>query len=110
MNNFIITELARAKLIECLESINNFAGIVRIGIKGGGCSGYSYVIDTKTKHTNDNDIIFSFKNLKICIDKKSMKYLNNATLDYKKSLMYSGFNFKNPNTKIGCGCGQSFSI
>jgi len=112
MNNFNVTELAITKLVTILNSTNdpNASNIVRIGVKGGGSSGYSYVLETHAKKIKNDDIIIEFKNFKIHIDKRSMPRLNNTILDYKKSLMYNGFEFKNPNVKNNCGCGQSFSV
>ena len=83
-------------------------GGLRLGVLGGGCSGLSYQFkfDTKQRPT---DKVFEFDGVKIFVDPKSMLYLDGMTLDYKESLMQSGFVFENPNAKKSCGCGTSFS-
>ena len=84
------------------------SGGLRLGVLGGGCSGLSYQFkfDTKERPT---DKVFDFDGVKILVDPKSLLYLNGMTLDYKESLMQSGFVFENPNAKKSCGCGTSFS-
>jgi len=83
-------------------------GVLRLGVLGGGCSGLSYQFkfDTKARPT---DKIFEFDGVRIVVDPKSLLYLHGMTLDYKESLMQSGFVFENPNAQKGCGCGTSFS-
>lgn len=84
------------------------AGGLRLGVLGGGCSGLSYQFrfDTKARPTDHQ---FDFDGVKIYIDPKSMVYLSGMTLDYKESLMESGFAFDNPHAAKSCGCGTSFS-
>ena len=84
------------------------AGGLRLGVLGGGCSGLSYQIKFEPRERS-TDKIFEFDGVKVFIDPKSMLYLDGMTLDYKESLMYSGFSFENPNAKKSCGCGTSFS-
>ncbi len=83
-------------------------GGLRLGILGGGCSGLSYQFkfDTKPRTT---DKVFDFEDVKIFVDPKSYIYLDGMTLDYKETLMQSGFEFHNPNAKKSCGCGTSFT-
>ena len=83
-------------------------GGLRLGVLGGGCSGLSYQFkfDNKPRAT---DHVFEFDDVKIFVDPKSMLFLNGMTLDYKESLMQSGFAFDNPHAKKSCGCGTSFS-
>src|SRR5205085_11576073 len=83
-------------------------GALRLGVLGGGCSGLSYQFkfDTKERPT---DKVFEFDGVKILVDPKSLIYLKGMTLDYKESLMQSGFVFENPNAQKSCGCGTSFS-
>jgi iron-sulfur cluster assembly protein len=83
-------------------------GVLRLGVLGGGCSGLSYQFkfDIKARPT---DKIFEFDGVRIVVDPKSLLYLHGMTLDYKESLMQSGFVFENPNAQKGCGCGTSFS-
>lgn len=84
--------------------------ILRLGIRGGQCSGYSYVIQYEDNAPQEKDLIFEFDGLKVVVDKKSIIYLNGSVLDYEKSLMQEGLKFTNPNVASGCGCGSSFSI
>ena len=83
-------------------------GVLRLGVLGGGCSGLSYQFkfDSKQRPT---DKVFEFDGVKIVVDPKSLLYLHGMTLDYKESLMQSGFVFENPHAKKSCGCGTSFT-
>ena len=83
-------------------------GGLRLGVQGGGCSGLSYLIRFEPKQ-RPSDRVFDFEGVKIFVDPKSLIYLEGVTLDYKESLMQSGFVFENPNAKKSCGCGTSFS-
>lgn len=81
---------------------------IRLGVKGGGCSGFSYFIDVGDRHPDDRiDDSYGFN---IYIDPKSSLYLKDSTLDYESGFMGSGFKFKNPNASNTCGCGESFSV
>jgi iron-sulfur cluster assembly protein len=84
---------------------------LRIGVKGGGCSGYSYVLHMESQ-PRDNDIIMEIEGISLYIDRKSAEYLKGATLDFSiKNLMGGGgFQFNNPNVKRTCGCGSSFDL
>lgn len=84
------------------------SGGLRLGVQGGGCSGLSYLFrfDPKPRAT---DKVLEFGDVKIFVDPKSLVYLDGMTLDWKDTLIYSGFEFLNPNAKKSCGCGTSFS-
>jgi len=83
---------------------------LRLGVRGGGCSGASYVIEFADR-IRDRDHVFEFDGgLKVVVDPKSLVYLRGSVLDYEVKLMSHGFKFQNPNEKKGCGCGESFSI
>ena len=81
---------------------------LRIGIKGGGCSGMTYVLALDEATPKQYDEVFEQDWVKILIDAKSHLYLNGLTIDYKNSLVGGGFEFNNPNAKKSCGCGHSF--
>jgi iron-sulfur cluster assembly protein len=83
-------------------------GGLRLGVLGGGCSGLSYQFkfDPKPRQT---DHVFEFEDVKVFVDPKSMVFLDGMTLDWKDSLIHSGFVFENPHAKKSCGCGTSFS-
>ena len=82
---------------------------LRIGIKGGGCSGMTYVLTLDEAAPKQYDSVLEQDGLKILIDAKSQLYLDGTTIDYKNSLMGGGFEFNNPLAKKTCGCGTSFS-
>ena len=82
---------------------------LRIGVKGGGCSGLSYVLTVDEASPKPYDTMFEQEGLKVLIDAKSQLYLDGTTIDYKSGLMGGGFEFSNPNAKKSCGCGHSFT-
>jgi len=102
-----VTPKAVVKIREAFqrEGVN---GGLRLGVLGGGCSGLSYQFkfDVKPRPT---DQILNFDDVKVFIDPKSLVFLDGMTLDWKDSLIHSGFVFENPNAKKSCGCGTSFS-
>ena len=83
-------------------------GGLRLGVLGGGCSGLSYQFKFEPK-SRPTDHVFEFNGVHVFVDPKSMVYLDGMTLDYKESLMQSGFAFDNPHATKSCGCGSSFS-
>lgn len=97
--------------VERLMNENKVAqdAFIRVGVKGGGCSGLSYQLDFDSTLT-DNDKLFEDKGVKIVCDKKSFLYLVGTELDFSGGLNGKGFVFKNPNATRTCGCGESFSI
>jgi iron-sulfur cluster assembly protein len=82
---------------------------LRLGVRGGGCSGVSYAIEFSDK-VRERDNVYDFDGLRVIVDPKSLVYLRGSVLDYEVKLMQHGFRFVNPNEKSGCGCGESFSI
>lgn len=83
-------------------------GGLRLGVLGGGCSGLSYQFKFD-KQPRPTDKVFEFGDIKVFVDPKSMVFLDGMTLDWKDSLIHSGFEFENPHAKKSCGCGTSFS-
>ena len=83
-------------------------GGLRLGVLGGGCSGLSYQFKFDAKE-RPKDTVLEFDDVRIFVDPKSLVYLKGMTLDYKETLMESGFVFNNPNAKKSCGCGTSFT-
>ena len=81
---------------------------VRLGVKGGGCSGFSYVLEFDAPREGDN--VIEHEGVKFFIDRKSSIYLKGIQLDYKSGLRGKGFAFQNPNATSTCGCGESFSV
>jgi len=99
----------RIRVILAKEGIATEEGGLRLGVKGGGCSGLSYAIAFDA-HPRERDRIFTFDDVRVFIDPKSFVFLNGMTLDYEETLMRQGFNFINPNSARSCGCGTSFSV
>ena len=82
---------------------------LRVGVKGGGCSGFSYMLDLTEEPAADGDETLESNGIKILVDMKSYLYLNGVEIDFKDEVMGRGFVFKNPNATSSCGCGSSFS-
>ena len=82
---------------------------VRVGIRGGGCSGLSYFLDF-VDQPGENDKTYDFEGVKVCVDKKSYLFLNGTEVDFERSLLKTGFVFNNPLAARSCSCGESFSI
>jgi iron-sulfur cluster assembly protein len=99
----------RIRVILAKEGISPEEGGLRLGVKGGGCSGMSYSVGFDA-HPRERDNIFTFEDVRVFIDPKSFVYLQGMTLDYEETLIRQGFNFINPNSARSCGCGTSFSV
>jgi len=83
---------------------------LRVGVKGGGCSGLSYVMDFDDKTDDTDEIVIVDGGLKVVIDRKSVLYLFGTQLNYSDGLNGKGFQWENPNASRTCGCGESFSL
>ncbi len=88
---------------------------IRIGIRGGGCSGFSYSIEFEDGAPRTGDLVLEFTEegkarVRVFCDKKSILYLGGSVLDWEKTLMFQGFKFKNPQEATRCGCGHSFTV
>ncbi len=81
---------------------------LRVGVKGGGCSGFSYTLDL-TETVGEQDETFTQHGIELACDPKSLLYLEGTTVDFKDEIMGRGFVFQNPNASGTCGCGSSFS-
>ena len=104
-----VSPKAVQKAKEALAKRGTPNAYLRVGVKGGGCSGFSYVIEfADEKRTKD--LVFAYDGLEVLCDPKSLVFLAGSTLDYEVKLMQHGFKFVNPNEKGGCGCGESFSV
>ena len=106
-----LTKNALSAVRDVLEQqdIKDKVSYLRIGVKGGGCSGFSYSLNVvNTKHDNDSE--WKYDEIKIICDAKSLLYLDGTEIDFLDEVMGRGFTFKNPNTTNSCGCGSSFSV
>ena len=83
---------------------------MRLGVKGGGCSGFSYVIQYEDTPPRPQDTVYDAGGVRFYVDKKSFVYLAGSVLDYEQTLMFQGFKFKNPQEASSCGCGHSFTV
>ena len=104
-----ITEKAKDKIKSLLVQRRTPDHYLRMGLKGGGCSGFMYDYEFVDKPI-DKDKIFEFGDIKICIDIKSYLFLNGMEIDYEEDLLKSGLVFNAPKAKRACGCGESISF
>ena len=103
------TQRAAGKIKEAFKTNGMAEGAyLRVGIKGGGCSGFNYILDVTDKPAADDEV-FESNGVKVVCDPKSYLYLNGTEVDYDDDLLKGGFVFNNPNAKTKCGCGASFS-
>lgn len=104
-----VTESAKNQAIKLMEEDGKANAFIRVGVKGGGCSGLMYQLEFDTE-LKEEDKSFEDNGIKVVVDKKSFLYLVGTTLDYSGGLNGKGFVFVNPNADRTCGCGESFSI
>lgn len=102
-----LTDKAASKVKEILVSENRLNSGLRVGVKGGGCSGFTYILDFDD-NAGETDQVFEDKGVKIFVDAKSFVFLAGTELDYADGLSGAGFTFVNPNATRSCGCGSSF--
>ena len=105
-----LSELAakQIKTIIAEQSLPAEQTKLRVGVKGGGCSGLSYIFAWERQERLGDQVFEGPSGAKIFVDKKSLLYLDGTVLDYDASLLSKGFVFNNPNAKTSCGCGSSF--
>lgn len=101
----VITESAKSKMVDVL--IDEKSTILRFGLQGGGCNGFSYFFAIEQEKAEDDLEVQLGDRYVLVIDPASNMYLEGAEIDYKKDLMGENFVFHNPNTKTTCGCGSS---
>ena len=104
-----VTESAKQRLREIFAK-NEGVQALRVGIRGGGCSGFSYLYELEKGDSKEGDKIFEFDEIKVYVDTKSYFYLNGTELDFVDELMGKRFQFNNPNVSSTCGCGESISF
>ena len=110
-HDVILTEGAAREVMKIIEEqeLDKDKVRLRVGVKGGGCSGFSYILDL-TESQKDSDEVFEQHGVKVICDPKSLLYLAGVTVDFKDEIMGRGFVFNNPNATNSCGCGSSFAV
>jgi iron-sulfur cluster assembly protein/iron-sulfur cluster insertion protein len=103
-----LTDTASAKVADLLAQEGNAELALRVAVRPGGCSGYSYEMFFDSDVAGD-DVVRQFGEVKVVVDPESAQVLGGSTLDYKDGLQGAGFHISNPNASRTCGCGQSFS-
>ncbi len=105
-----ITDVAAKKVEEFLASQGKSAtdAGLRVGVKGGGCSGFTYSL--AIDELRDGDQVFEANGIKVFVDEQSMRYVDDSEVDYVETLQASGFQVNNPNVVAACGCGSSFRV
>jgi iron-sulfur cluster assembly protein len=103
-----ISENAARKIRTLMAKQGITEGGLRVGVKGGGCSGLSYTFAWEREARLGDEVFEGPEGAKIFVDRKSLLYLNGTVLEYDSSLISKGFVFNNPNAKVTCGCGSSF--
>ena len=82
---------------------------LRVGVKGGGCSGFQYLLDLVEDEPGERDEVLESQGIRVLVDGRSMLYLGGVSIDFKDEVMGRGFVFNNPNATSTCGCGSSFT-
>ena len=104
-----LSETAKSEVQRLLAQQAKPGAFLRVGVRGGGCSGLTYDVKFDDKQ-DEFDRVFDIKGVKVVCDSKSFVYLDNMTVDYSNELVGGGFRFVNPNATGSCGCGTSFSV
>jgi iron-sulfur cluster assembly protein len=106
----ILTDIAAEKVREFMngQDANAQAVGLRVGVKGGGCSGFQYALALDEKR--DDDHVFDTSGIRVLVDPASLRYVEGSTVDFTESFMGSGFEVSNPNVVSSCGCGSSFRV
>lgn len=104
-----VTAAAAKRIRDAMASDGVADGGLRVGVKAGGCSGFSYVFRWETEPRPDDEV-FKADDMRIFVDPKSYKYLRGTVLDCDASMLGQSLIFRNPNAKSECGCGLSFDV
>jgi len=103
-----LTDTATTKVRELMAAEDSPELFLRVAVRPGGCSGFSYEMFFDTEKAAD-DVVEAYGDVQVVVDPASAQYLSGASLDYKDGLQGAGFTINNPNAQRTCGCGQSFS-
>lgn len=110
MPSITVTSRAAKIMREQLARRGTPQASIRLGIRGGGCTGYSYLFEFDDRPPRQNDLVVEKDGVRVVVDPKSMFYLDGTEVDFETGIRGHGFKFKNPNTKDSCGCGESVSF
>ena len=104
-----LTDNAVSKVREIMATQDPLTAGLRIGVVGGGCSGFQYSMSFENQ-SGMMDKVYDFNGLKVFLDATSLMYLNGCVVDYVETIEAAGFKFENPTVKSTCGCGSSFQV
>jgi iron-sulfur cluster assembly protein len=105
----ILTDIAAEKVRNFMQGQTSEAEIgLRVGVRGGGCSGFQYAL--ALDELRDDDHVFDTSGVRVLVDPASLRYVEGSTVDYTENFMGSGFEVSNPNVVASCGCGSSFRV
>ena len=105
----ILTDIAAGKVRAFMEGQAAAGDIgLRVGVRGGGCSGFQYALALDERR--DDDHVFDTSGIAVLVDPASLRYVEGSTVDYTENFMGSGFEVSNPNVVASCGCGSSFRV
>jgi iron-sulfur cluster assembly accessory protein len=105
----ILTDIAAEKVREFMEGQRAESEVgLRVGVRGGGCSGFQYALALDERR--DDDHVFDASGIRVLVDPASLRYVDGSTVDFTESFMGSGFEVSNPNVVASCGCGSSFRV
>jgi len=105
-----VTERAARWILDRHSKLGQPEAALRVGVKGGGCAGYTYVTDATIEPPNDRDQVLEFFGLRVYVDQRSLRWIGGSTIDLQKSLIHTGLRFQNPHEASTCGCGATFSV
>ena len=104
-----LTDIAATKVREFMDAQGTTGEVgLRVGVRGGGCSGFQYALALDEKREEDH--VFDSSGIRVLVDPASLRYVDGSTVDYTESFMGAGFEVSNPNVVSSCGCGSSFRV
>ena len=106
----LVTSRAAKIMREQLARRGTPQASIRLGIRGGGCTGYSYLFEFEDRAPRPNDLVVEKDGVRVIVDPKSMFYLDGTEVDFETGIRGHGFKFTNPNIKDSCGCGESITF
>jgi iron-sulfur cluster assembly accessory protein len=104
-----LTDIAAEKVRDFMAGQDAEGDVgLRVGVRGGGCSGFQYALALDEKR--EEDLVFETSGIRVLVDPASLRYVDGSTVDFTESFMGSGFEVSNPNVVASCGCGSSFRV